>query len=432
MLTMKRVLPALLFAAYSWLAVADQPDAKAQRDESQRAFDAGNFKVAFDGFRKLALDPKDDSRLVAGDLQTAIAALERLGRVDEIDDFREAAVGAHRQNWRLLDAAATSYLNVDHQGFIVAGKFYRGGRRGGGKYVTAVMRDRVRALQLMHAALPFALTDDDRKAVSQFHLRFANDLLVGGGYYEPWKLQALTDFSQLPDFDEGYVWHGNTSICAPVDAEGKPVFFHVPKNFESAQSDGERWRWFLSQAVEFDAASLNDVQMTFANFLRGQFGVQTLAHAGRWFSDDDKKDESGTYALNTLSDEETIARLATGIKRFKLPDEFNHIKIYEQVAARGKSPQGEAALDVLTQIFEDRRQYVKAAESWKRAIREYGPGRENVRRQRLEQIVGNWGRFEAVPTQPAGKGATVEFRFRNASRVSFAAREVNVEKLLAD
>ncbi len=38
------------------------------------------------------------------------------------------------------------------------------------------------------------------------------------------------------------------------------------------------------------------------------------------------------YSLETLQDDETVAWLATGIKRFKLPDEFNPIKIYQTIA----------------------------------------------------------------------------------------------------
>src|SRR4029077_3123389 len=51
---------------------------------------------------------------------------------------------------------------------------------------------------------------------------------------------------------------------------------------------------------------------------------------------------------------------------------------------------------------------------------------------RLEQIVGNWGQFESVMSQPAGRGATVEFRFRNAKRVEFVPQQVNIRKLLDD
>jgi len=423
-----------LLALSVWLS-AEEPVTQAQRDNFQKAFTSGNYKVAYEGFRKLALDANDDKMRVAGDLQIAISALQQLGRVNEIDDFREEVIGKHKGNWRLLAAAAQSYVTTDHQGFIVAGKFLRGGRRGGGHYANAMQRDRVRALQLMQAAMPLAIKDDDRGAVGQFLLRFANNLLTGAGYFEAWRLQTLTDLGQLPDYDEGYYGYGGSNTGAPVDAEGNPVLHPVPKNYEAAQTDGERWRSLLGQAVEIHPALHNEAQLIFANFLREQFGVQTMAYFGNRFggSDDDtKKDESGTYAVHTLAEDETIARLATGIKRFKLPDEFNYIKIFQQIAARGKSPQGEQALDGLSQMYEDRRQYVKAAEAWKRAIAEYGPGQNNYRQSRVDQIVGNWGRFENVTTQMAGRGATVELRFRNAKQVSFEAWEINVNKLLAD
>src|SRR5262249_20628083 len=149
-----------------------------------------------------------------------------------------------------------------------------------------------------------------------------------------------------------------------------------------------------------------------------QFGVQTMAPYGYPPANDDKDDQkTGTFALHTLSDEETIARLATGIKRFKVADEFNWIKIYQRVSARGKSDFGEKARDAVAQIFENRRQYVKAAGAWKKAIAEYGAGKDNFRKNRLEQIVGNWGRFEPIQDQPAGRGATVDFRYRNGKKV---------------
>ncbi|MBI3862640.1 MAG: alpha-2-macroglobulin [Planctomycetia bacterium] len=419
-----------------WLCAAEQPVSQSQRDQFQKALTAGNFKVAYEGFRKLALDPKDDPARVAADLEAAIQALRQLGRVSEFDEFIEAVIDVHKQNWRLLDGAAQAYESIDHQGFIVAGKYERGGRRGGGRFANSAQRDRVRALQLMHAAQPLAEKDGNRADVAKFHLRHTGHVLAGASGQFAWRLQALTDLTKLPDYEEGYYGHGGTAGGAPVDAEGKPVFHHVPESFDAARSDGERWRWLLAQAAQVDPSLASETDLHLANFLREQFGVQTMArfgfHRGAGDEDDVKKDESGTYALHTLADEETIARLATGIKRFALPDEFNFIKIYRQIAGRGKSQPGEQSLDALAQIFEDRRQYVVAAEGWKRAISEYGPGQRNYRRDRLRQIVGSWGRFDGSGTQTAGKGATVEFRFRNAASATFEAWEVNVEKLLGD
>jgi uncharacterized protein YfaS (alpha-2-macroglobulin family) len=423
-----------LFSAVVWLAAADR--AAPQRDTLMRAYHAGNFKDAYEGLRKLALDPKDDPAQVSQDLTTAITCLQRLGRSNEIDDFREAVIDAHKGNWRLLDTAAESYVSnqMEHYGFIVAGKFYRGGHRGGGRYVGTVERDRTRALQLMQQAMPLTAKENDKPALARFHMHFAQILLNGAGWHDAWRLQYLTDLQQLPDYQEGYSWYnrGNTR-GAPVDADGKPIYYRVPKSYETAQNDGERWRWMLAQAAEFDPGRVNEIDMQLANFFRSQFGVQTMAQTGVPFSSGDSGErKTGTFALHTLKDDETIAKLATGLQRFTLPDEFNWIKISERVAGRGKSQFGEQARDLLASEYEDRRQYLKSAAAWKKAIAEYGAGHDNYRQKRLDQIVGNWGRFEPGQTQPAGKKAVVDFRFRNGNKVSFEARAIKVAKLLDD
>ena len=432
--TVGRGVALILAVAFSGLFAAEPPSQQEQREALMKTHQAGNYKDAYDGLRRLALDPNDDHVQVGKDLETGINCLQRLGRSDEIDEFRETVIEIHKQNWRLLETAAQTLVTNEHYGFLIAGKFYRGNHRGGGRYVGTMERDRVRALQLMQQALGLTVKETDKPALSQFHLHFANLLLSGAGYHEPWRLQTLTDLTQLPDYEEGYYGYryGNRQ-GAPVDAQGNPVYYHTPASYEAARNDGERWRWMLSQAVEFDPARVSEVDILFANFLRGQFGETTMAGFGAFRSDEDgAKNESGTYALNTLGDDETIARLATGVKRFTVPDEFNWIKIYQRVAGRGKSSWGEQARDTLAQIYEDRRQYVKAADAWKKAIEEYGPGHDNYRQQRLDQIVGNWGRFEPGAVQPAGKKASIDFRYRNAAKVSFEAFPINVAKLLDD
>jgi hypothetical protein len=136
--------------------------------------------------------------------------------------------------------------------------------------------------------------------------------------------------------------------------------------------------------------------------------------------------------MHTLGEDESIARLATGIKRFKLADEFNWIKIFQNVAEKGKSKWGEQSRDALAQIFENRRQYVKSAKAWEKAIAEYGKGDHEFRQKQLDQIVGNWGRLEPSQTQPAGTEAAIDFRFRNGDKVTFEAHAINVAKLLDD
>jgi uncharacterized protein YfaS (alpha-2-macroglobulin family) len=431
---------ALSFAvAAVWLVAADRASPQKRRNGLMKTFQSGNWKDAYDGLRKLALDRNNDGADVRRDLTTAITCLRNLGRIDEIDEFREAVIAAHAKNWRLLQTAAESYAFNDywmHYGTIVAGKFYRGPKHGGrGRYVSAWQRDRVWALQLMEQARAQTKNEKNQADLAQFHIQFANLIVNGAGFHEPWRLQYLTDLSQLPDYDEGYYnpWYNQASRGAPVDAKGNPVYYRVPKSYQAAQNDGERWRWHLDRAAQLDPGRRNECDMTLANFLRGQLGVQTLASYGGYFrGGDDSKNKSGTYALPTLGDDETIAKLATGIHRFKVPDEFNWIKIYEKVAGRGKSAFGEQARDNLAQIYEDRRQYVKAEDAWKKALAEYGPGGNQHRQQRLDQIVGNWGRFEPGQVQPAGKKASVDFRFRNGKEVRFEAFAIKVPKLLED
>src|SRR6202043_3719107 len=106
------------------------------------------------------------------------------------------------------------------------------------------------------------------------------------------------------------------------------------KTLAAAASDGERWRWLLAMAVELAPGRTSEIDWTLATFFRSQFGVQTMGYGSRSNSDDAADKKTGTFDLHTLKDNETIARLATGLQRFEIPDEFNWIKIYERIVGR--------------------------------------------------------------------------------------------------
>ena len=57
---------------------------------------------------------------------------------------------------------------------MIAGEFERGKHRGGGKFVNAIQRDRVRALQLMNQALKLTARESARSEVANFYLEFAH------------------------------------------------------------------------------------------------------------------------------------------------------------------------------------------------------------------------------------------------------------------
>jgi len=437
--------PVALPLLFALLAAAMPPDLRAApdghaqlRQKAEKEWSNGNFRDSYGLFSALALDPTNDPKKVGIDLQSAVQCLIRLARVNEIDEFREKVIKTHPKNWRLLMAAARTYRDVAHYGYMIAGEFHRGQHRGGGKVVNASERDRIRAMQLMTQALGPVREEQSKSEAAGFYLHFADMIMNYRGQSQSWRLQYLSDVSKLPDYEDGYDYRYNRgrNMGAPVDEKHDPVFHAIPKSYEDAASDGERWRWMLLQAMETDSQRTNDALHRLANFLHQQFGVQTMARyswmfRGRW-GGGQEKDEDSIYALHTLKETETMARLATGIKRFDLPKEFNFVRIFNRIADEPKTGQGESSLNTLAQIFENRRQYPRAAEYWRRTIKEYGPGANNWKQKRLEQIIRNWGRFEASEAQPAGKGAVVGFRFRNGKKVSFTAHEIKMEQLIDD
>lgn len=412
-----------------WLMAAEvEPGAMRQR--AKKAQKEGNFKNALEDYQKLALNPKDDPVQVSDDLTNAIQCLRQLNRIDEVDDFRDKVIAAHQGNWRLLQTAAKSFLHGDSQGFIIAGKFYRGYRRGEGRYVYTLPRDRQRALQLYEQAMPLAIDDGDKHAVAYFFYEFGQAWLHGASGDQSWRLQILSDLKDLPDYDDAR-WTGAGTTGAAVDADGNPVYHKLPATFADAKSDGERWRWTWAQAALLNTDLKSQTQVQFADFLRQQFDVQTMAQYNWFFRGrDDDQQQTPTYALDTLAEDETLAKLATGIKRFKLPDEFNFIKIYQAVATETKGSWARESLQRLANVFTDRRQYSKAADYWQKSIAQFGADRGE--REALNQIVKNWGRFDHVTVFPAGTGPQLEYVYRNGKRVEFEAWEIKIPQLLED
>lgn len=431
---------AILAAAVGGGAKPQAAEAPAtERQQARKLMDDGNFKDALAKLRELTLNDKaDDSRQVAEDFQRALNCMQQLNEMSGIDAYREDVAAAHETDWIILASVAQSYTTIDHQGFMIAGEFRRGQHRGGGKVVNAVERDRVRALQLYRQALDIvADKPDDHATLEARNLLsgFAGTVMNGGSYRQPYLLQLLTDISVLPDYEDGWGYRYNSGPQgAPVNEKGDPIFYDAPADWKSAKNDGERWRWLLAERTHWQPTTNVDEWRERADFLVSQFGVQTMAEYGWWFNrnSDDAEVTKSMFALHTLADDETMAKLATGIKRFKLPEEQNYIALQRRIVENspGASSPWQQAKSSLAGEFENRRQYPRAAQEWKELFAA-APATTHFR-DRFEQIVGNWGRLEPVVTQPAGKGATIEYRYRNGQRVEFTARAIKVNELLAD
>ena len=214
--------------------------------------------------------------------------------------------------------------------------------------------------------------EPSKSEVANFYLEFARIILQYSGHNQSWRLQYLTDLARLPDYEPGHGYgYGGGTQGAPVDDKGNPVFYKIPKTFQAAESDGERWRWLLANAAKINPDLQTHVKYTLATFLHGQFGVQTLSSYGHFFArsasapdKDALKDELRPYEVHTLTDNETLARLAVGVKRFSLPDEFNYISLFKQILQSPNKGYADDAARNLARIYENRRLYDQAVDYW--------------------------------------------------------------------
>ena len=414
------------------------------RDEARQLHSDGNYAEALEKYKKV-LDSDGKGPEIAEDLRRAIECLMQLQRVDEFDDLVESTAKRHADDPYLLQAAAVAYQNAPHMGTWIDGEFERGGyrgRRGGASYIETTSYDRIRSVQLMLQVQEHQDKFETDKQRAQAFFLLANLLDMGRSYGEAWRLQEKTDFETLPKLEPSehqnrWGWRaGNPGT--PVDEAGEPILYGIPESFEEATNDGERWRWALEQAKSLDEEIGRQADLLFADFLQSQLGVQTLSGwiglpriAG--FSDEDGKPlEPGPYAVHTLTDDETIVKLATGVERIPLKKGFNHIVILKRLA-EGKDSHAEQALERLVGVYENRRQYPRAAEQLRSLIERFGAGgKDKPRQKRLDQIVGNWGQLGPVANQVAGEAARVRLRYRNAEQVTFTAKEVRYDQLIKD
>jgi alpha-2-macroglobulin len=423
-----KTLACLCFAVFLPLHLMAQ-DATALRSERDKLVKRGLWKEALDHYREKLLPISDAT--TGQDLHQAVQSLRQLNEWSEFDALVERAVAAHPDNPRLLMAAAQSYETAPHSGRLIAGEFERtpghwwGGHRGGpdavpeamaGASVNTQYRDHVRGLQLVRDAGRIAQED----ALKFLVWEQTASLLHSG---EAWKLQTLTPIDTLPDWGEPGP-EGRTE-GAPWANDG-PVLYEIPASWDAAINDGERWRFALAEQARLTPEKATDITLQLARFAQSQFGVETLSSFG-WWRQQDPDSAKGILEVDTLADDECLAKTSDGVRRFKLPPQHHFIALYRSIL-----DQNEQAGDALTQVFLNRRQYHKAREVLEQTIAKHGPGTNDHRKNLLDQITGNWGRFEAAETVPAGTGPKLPLVFRNATGISLTAAPVDVEAVLAD
>ena len=407
--------------------IAQGEQQKETRTKAAKLQKDGNYKEALALYRELLTETDDDKS--SSDLEDAINCLAKLNLISKADSLLEKQITRHSTNPSFLITAGKIHTSVlPHHGHIIAGEFKRGNNRGGGQYANASQRDRIRSLQLHTQALRLQSATQENIVLAYHGLNQALRMNRQGN--RAWKLQTLTDISTLPDYEIGNRWGrgGRDPKGAPVDTDGSPLFYKLPASWDQAKNDGERWRYAMQQALP---KQQDEIDEQWAQFLHSQFAVTTMANYG-WFrniSSTTGDEQKGILQLHTLKDNETVAKLASGVKRFTLPDDQNFITLYQNLKTRRES-----AADRLIQIYLDRRQHEKSVKLLTSTIEQFPNSSSNKSRKKLlQQISGDWGRFENLSGAfPAGDEPSIDYVFRNATSVTLTVRPVDTEKMVND
>ncbi|MGC4014935.1 MAG: MG2 domain-containing protein [Luteolibacter sp.] len=413
------------------------------RAERDTMVDKGRWKEALDLYEEKLLPVGDENS--GKDWNQVMICLGKLNDWGRFDDLLDRAVSAHPDEPRLLFAAGTSLQGVPHGGRILAGEFerqqgyyggFRGGRRyfnpnpndsdaGAGEMISCEHRDYVRALQLLKHAVDVAPDEEFRANVwgmISASLRGVGDGYTNGG----WRLQILTPLDVLPDWrdqgpsggTEGAPWAGD-----------RPVLYEVPISWEAAKSDGERLRFSWAEQARLIPSRKAGCTLVLAQFNRSQFGVRTLAGYG-WWGEQDEESGKAVLSVDTLADDECLAKTSDGVRRFKLPEDQHFIALYRSVFADPNL--GGRAGDELVDEYLNRRQYDRAETTLREVISKHGAGPEKQREKLLAQITGSWGRFWSAKTVAAGTRPKIPLIFRNAGSIKLTAARIDMESVLRD
>ena len=396
-----------------------------QRQNANQLEKQGNYKEALVIYEKLISEDLSNVTTSSDDLSHAVNCLNRLRQREDFDSLVSKFLELRKDSWEAYAFAGHAYIDLAyHNGRLVNGQFKRGyNSRYRGVYVYAEEYDRSKAVSLYEKALSLLPADNKLSAI---YSSFARAIFWNRSHGHAYMLQDKTDTQNLPDLTQaqyhGYNYGSNSK--APVDEEGNPVFHKVPESYEKAETDGERWRWLLKKAA--DNGDPEGSKRVYADFLYSQFSVESLREYSWYFNSGNENNKESILALDKLTDEETLAKLAGGIKKFTMPEEHNFIKLYKELAEKKHT----SAYRKLGNIYLNRRQFKKSAEIWKKIL-ELNPNDQQAKKQ-LEQITGNWGEFVSVSQTVHGRKPEFDFRFRNATKVKFRATRINMKKLIDD
>ena len=369
----------------------------------------GHYAEAYVAYTNIVFAP-DGADVTDGNraqsLLDAPRCLAKLKRFDEAEPLLDKAI-LERKEFAVHVAYSQAIGELPHYGKMVKGVFSR--LNEWGAPYSSVEHDRVKRLKCLEAIMP------DLAKQTKLRQRWFWNEVVGAlemndrNRGAAWKLQELTLLTEVPLIEEKNGW-GRSDFeegPAPVDENGEPLFYGLVKSWEDAKNDGERWMFANTARAAVDDFGRRNSARTLGEFAKNQFGVYRLRDEG----DLKKLIED----LKSLDDDETVTRLANGVKRFKLPVEYNYMRMWREL--------GDYAS--IAQEYELRYQFVKACEMWKKAGKGYSHYVDRISSPNVS-LSGN------VPVISYKKRGGFEVNFRNADELEFSLVKIDVAKHLEE
>lgn len=369
----------------------------------------GHYAEAYVAYTNIVFAP-DGAEVTDGNraqsLLDAPRCLAKLKRFDEAEPLLDKAL-LERKEFAVHVAYSQAIGELPHYGKMVKGVFSR--LNEWRDEYSSVEHDRVKRLKCLEAIMP-ELSKQSKLRQRWFWNEVVNALEMNArNRGAAWKLQELTSLKEIPSIEEKRNWYGSDfeEGPAPVDENGEPVFYQLPKSWAAAKCDGERWMFANTARAAVDDFGRRNSARTLGEFAENQFGVYKLR------GEDNLTKLIGD--LRSLDDDETVTSLANGVKRFKLPGEYNYLRMWREL--------GDYAS--IAQEYERRYQFVKACEMWKKAGEGYSHYVERISSPYVS-LSGN------VPIVSCKKRGRFEVNFRNADQLEFSLSKVNVAKFLEE
>lgn len=434
----------VLPAPSSWMAAAFQDQAPAALLKRADQFkQQGNTKDASELYVQVIEASEASSSQVEAAVRGADACFRNLGDQVAIDSLLSAAVEKHGEKPGVLAVAAERLLAAPSAGMVADGKFRRGYGRGysgrGGFAGTSVYvdeLDRSQAIRWLVKAIGLLPEDqgDASASTAELHLKLADAILRSREGHSAWLLQQLTDLDKPLDYNSLVERTRPPGRSPAVVEDGQPLLYAIPDSWAQAKSDGERLRWCI-QVASLEPKTQTDAQLRWAGFLTTQFSVASLQQYSWAAQQRDPQDaQQKRFELHTLSEDEYLAQLSSGIERFSLPADYGPIRIYQAVAQKVESDRDNAATATWTlgQIHLNRRQYSQAAKWIETYIERFGDDSRKSKKAALDSIREPRLTLETIRPLLADQAGELKVLFRNTDKIEFSTSRVDIEKLLLD